>query len=336
MPVSTPSAAVIRSDLGGFLENLNAASFGFIAQALFPSALTPMRTGRFRVMNAGEFLRYVETKRAPMGASARLPAARTYIDFDIDEFAAEGQIDDSDQQPFGSPEQGDQNTSLRIAGGILRTLEVDTSAAVFNETTFPASGATGLTVGTPWSTAASATPINDVMTGHQSITDRTGQKANTLVITRKAWRNLSVCASVLERIKYAANPVTAEGYIKAPELARIFDVDEVLIAGSVKNTANMGLADSLSNIWSDTYAFLAYKGKGDPTMEPQIGRCMTWDQTPPTPGADSKFSTNVDGESVLVEEYAEPRSSSRILKVKMFKQPKIITNECGYLLKGVG
>lgn len=328
--MNTPVGAIIRDDLAGAAMSYNAAQAGLVATKLLPLRRSTKRNIEFYRVPPAHFLRLESTKRRPKAARQELEAARVRDTFYVEEYTLEDVVDTADDSGTNTVEQDETSTATRLAGTILRDYERDVANAIFNTTTFPLSGDTGLSVSTPWATAASATPIDDVMRGHRSIINRTGQKPNTLVITQLGLHNLSRCDQIISRIRNVSTDVKS-GVLPLTALATLFDVDRVLIARGRRLSSNVAVTSvTTAGLWDDDNAFLCYAEMSEDLTVPQIGRTFYVDPDP-VPGADPLAPVTIDQVPVNVFEYPTPKTRGRTIAVEAFLGAKIIEPATGYL-----
>src|SRR5262245_20694954 len=110
-----------------------------------------------------------------------------------------------------------------------------------------------------------------------AIEEQTGLRPNTLVLQRKVYDAVQDHPDFTDRVKY-----TSSGSITPDILARMLDLDRVLIAGGVVNTAAEGQNASMSFI-QGKHALLAYV---NPRPEPEMpSAAYTFGWTELVPGA---------------------------------------------------
>jgi hypothetical protein len=89
-----------------------------------------------------------------------------------------------------------------------------------------------------WSDYTTSDPIEDNEDGKEAILKVTGQEANKAVYGYKVFRKLKNHPDILDRIKYTTS---VTGRTVTPQLlAAMLDLEEVLIAKSIKATNNEG------------------------------------------------------------------------------------------------
>ena len=175
-----------RQDLLGALHS-TAPMQDFAALKILPPMPVNAKEGRFHRVSSGRAYRLVKTKRAPGGPFARVSTPLDSSTFVCEERGAEEPIDRALKNAFASVIPLDVVAARTAYSVVAIDHEVDVAAAIYNETTFPATGSTGKTLSTPWSTVATATPIADIADGLNAINLRVGMGKNTLIANDLAY-----------------------------------------------------------------------------------------------------------------------------------------------------
>lgn len=318
------SLATLRPDLASFEEfDLAMDRQGFIAHRVLTVIDVAKPAGNFGRIKLASLLQNRETTRAP-GAGY----SRGHWEFDDETFAtvehgAEEAIDDNEAAMYAEYFDAEQVSTQRAYDAVLRNAEKRAAAAVFNTTTWTGAAlTTAVAGGLEWSVPASAKPITDVLAAKKKVWDGCGLWPNALVISRKVFINLRECAEIVDRIKYAGfiNPIAAN--ITADALAQVFDLDEIIIAGAAKNTANEGQAAAIASIWSDENAMVCRIARSNDFREPCVGRTFHW-------GGDGGA---IDGR---VETYRDEAIRGGVVRVRHQVQEKILYAQCGHLITNV-
>lgn len=113
-------------------------------------------------------------------------------------------------------------------------------------------------------------PVGDIKKRCTDIQETTGKRPNTLVIGQRVFDALSEHPDVLDRIKY-----TETGVVTISLLASLFNVERVLIAGAIKNTAQKGQAAQMEFIFGKN-ALLCYVEKKPSLKKASAGYIFTW------------------------------------------------------------
>lgn len=310
--------AILRPDLGAlaFEFSLGAATQGFIAQQVLPPFFTPLKSSSYPVIPAEALLEDVDTERAPRTAYARGDWDFDFLDFNCSENGYEDPIDDSEAQLYRRYFDAETMATYRAMGIILRRLEKRVAAKVFNTGTFG-----GHAVAKAWSSYADADPRADVIAGIDAMRLSTGLKPNALILDVSVLRHVSMCASVIERVKYA-NPDAIRGDLTIPQLQAYFGVDQIIAAGAVRNKAPKRKAKDIAPVWSPTMAMLGVVSSGGQDLrEPSLGRIFSWEEDAP--------------EMLVVETYREEQTRSNVVRARQNTDECIQFAGAGYLMTGV-
>ncbi len=330
--------AVIITPGSNVREDLTAAMWGFATRnanqfagsLIFPEWKTTKRDVRYMRIPATEFLRRENTERAGTAKYGRSNHTRVpMIDY-IPEMGWEEPIDPTDTQAYENMDAYEKVVTERVMGIVLRDLERKIANMVFNLTTFPLNNVTGHVAGTLWSSAA-ALPLTDVHLGHESIQIRSGLKANTLVLTSTALRDLSRNTNLIGRVG-AIDTSVKNGILPLLSFQQLFDVERIIVVDAMFQNAPEGAAQSIARQWSNQYVWMGYVRTDDDMESPQAGRLLTWDHSP-APGVVGQSTEQVDGVDVFVEEYNDPSTSTRLIRARRFAQPHLADANCGYLIQ---
>jgi hypothetical protein len=121
-----------------------------------------------------------------------------------------------------------------------------------------------------WSDYANSNPIDDVKNGRMSIKGITGFKPNTLLLGEEVFEILKQHPDILDRYKY-----TQAGVITADLIARVFEVDRLIVAGAVYATNAEGGTEAYSFIHGKG-ALLCYSAPNPGLLVPSAGYTFAW------------------------------------------------------------
>jgi hypothetical protein len=121
-----------------------------------------------------------------------------------------------------------------------------------------------------WSDYANSDPIENVEGGKAQILSTTGFEANTLVLGYETFRKLRHHPDIVDRIKYTSSSV-----VTSDMLARMFEVDRVLVAKSIRATNNEGATGAYSfNVGK--VAWLGHVAPNPGLLTPSAGYIFSW------------------------------------------------------------
>jgi hypothetical protein len=325
MPSPTSSLATQRPDLATFLEfDLESEKNGYIASRVLPVMDVASQAGNFGKIPLEQLLHQRETLRAPGSGYARGNWTFDKATYATDEHGAEEPIDDRESKMYAEYFDAEQVSTMRAFSAVLRNSEQRAADLVFNATTW-AGAALTTGVGNEWDSnhTTDASPISDVEAAVAKVYDGSGLWPNALIINRRVFRNLRNLDEIIERINSeGAGDASKPSDITADMLARVFDLDFVIVAGTSRNSAAEGQAATPVQIWSSEYAMVCRIAVGNDMREPCVGRTFHWSQ---------------DGSSIggTVESYRDEVIRGDVIRVRHDVDEVILYPQAGHLLSNV-
>ena len=324
MPSPSASLATLRPDLAdSFMEfDLAMDQAGFIANQVFPVVDVASQSGTFGKIPVEELLEQRDTKRAPGSGYARGDFNFTTSTYACEEHGAEEVVDDREAKMYMDYFDAEQVAAMRAYSAVLRNAEQRVASAVFNSTTWTGSSLT-TAITNEWDDVTNATPLVDVEAAVQKVYDNSGLWPNALIINRKVFRNLRNCDEIKDRIASSgAGESNAAGRVTRQQLAELFDLERIIVAGSTKNGAKEGQSASPSQIWSGEYAMVCKVATSGDFKEPCIGRTFHWSE---------------DGSSIggTVEDYREEAVRGGVIRVRHDVDEIVLYPQAGHLLSNV-
>jgi hypothetical protein len=322
MPNRTTSTAVYRSDLTGYFYE-NRARQNYLALQIMPEFEVPDKTGSFPVVPLEALLTPQEVRRAA-GAeyhtSDHMMEDSTYA---VKEYGHQMTLDDGERKVYEKKGNYDQLIAERLRTIILLKQEIRVKDVCHNTTTFAQSGNTGLAVQNEWDDATNAVPIDDIQAGIAGIRARGGPTDNLkLQVAYSTWIDLWRCDQIRDNIKHTSRVTTPERDDSGAlaEMAAQLGVKEILVGEAYYNSANDGGTVSISDVWSNEYAFLFNAPMGNDLSEPCFARTMTWAQ---------------DGGLLHAEQYRDENRRSDKLRVRQWTQEKTFLTACAFLFSNI-
>ena len=104
--------------------------------------------------------------------------------------------------------------------------------------------------------------------------EATGIRANTLTLSEKVKDRLLDHPDIIDRLKYGQTPGSAVVATMA-DLARLFELDRILVSSAVENTAAQGAAAEHSFI-AGRHALLTHSAPAPGLMVPSAGYTFSW------------------------------------------------------------
>ncbi len=104
-------------------------------------------------------------------------------------------------------------------------------------------------------------------------------------------------------------------------IASAFDVENVLVSGTAKNSAKEGQTATIASTWTDSKVLVARIATTNDLKEPCLGRTFHWAE---------------DGSQPLgmIESYRDETVRSDIIRVRHEVAEKVIYPAAGYIITG--
>lgn len=299
---------------------------GFIAHRVFPVIDVARAAGNFGIIPVEQLLQNRETTRAPGAGYSRSNFTFEPATYGTQEHGAEEPVDDNQRAMYRDYFDAERIAIERARDVILRNWEKRVAAAVFNSSIWTGSALT-TAVSVPWSTPATATPVDDIDAARQKAWDGCGLWPNAVIMNRRNFHLVRKTAQVIDAVasQGAGSSVRARD-ITAQILAAVFDVDYVLVAGGAKNTAAEGQSAAFGQIWANANVMVCRVATTDDIEEPCIGRTFRW--TDDDNGGDKEAPH-------IVEQYREEKVRGEIYRARHQTDEKRLYHVCGHLLSNV-
>ena len=333
--MASPSVAIQRMDLSITYNEFSLAANrrGFVGMSVYPMLGVAEEAASFSRVNVESLLKKTEdTTRRPKGTYARDSFDWLTDTYDVQEHGVEEVVDDATIERYGDLIRAEAIHTDRAINRVLQKLESDIATAAFNTATY---ANTAVAAGA-WTTHATSTPRADILAAVQAVEEQCGQSPNTVVLTKKALRNLKQCAEIVDLIKYWGGDDPKMGGGGLAILAELFEVDRVIVANAYGNTADSGQSAAFSHIWDNTKCLVCRVMddgmQGDlEAPEAHVGRTIfSTKNSEPLPGAEGDGS-----ESLIVEEYREEARRGGVVRARNKRQVKDLHAEAGHIITGV-
>lgn len=172
---------------------------------------------------------------------------------------------------------------------------------------------TSLTSTFAWSANTTlSNPIQFLDSAASTIMQTSGLKPNVCAINDPTFRAAKEHVSIVDRIKYTSADSVSEDI-----LAKLFNVDKVLVARGVRNTGQEGLSDLTTNswIWTDV-AWVGYVEKNPGLKKPSALYNFTLKK----------------GNTVEVRQWREDSLKADAIEVSKMYQQQVAFSAAGYLI----
>lgn len=275
MPQPTQSQVHVDAILTNISVAYMQKAENFIADKVFPIVPVDKQSDKYFTYDKNDWLRDEAQVRADgtesVGSGYNISTASYYCDV----FAIHKDVGDQTRANADAPINVDREAAEFVTHRLLMRREIQfmndfMTSGVWSKdiTGVAASPTTNQTV--QWSDYTNSDPIEDIEAGKASILSTTGFEANTLVLGYDVFRQLKNHPDLVDRIKY-----TSSQTITADMLARMFDIDRVLVSKSVKATNNEGATGAYSFTTGKT-ALLAHVADAPGLLTPSAGYTFQW------------------------------------------------------------
>lgn len=325
--MAVPSTAITRYELSEpFSEfDLRVNQRGYIGPRIMRPRLVGLQSADVGKIELGQLLQQRDTSRAAASGYRRGEFEFTKYDYACSEHGWEEPMDDWTVSVYSDLIDAEATHSDRAVGFLCDAFERDVKDIVYDTNVWTGDDLT-TALGNEWDDAAAATPIEDVFNAKEKVRLGSGLIANALVCNALQYFHLKNCDQVVERIKYVAR---ADQMELSRAIADVLDIDMILVAGGLTNSANPQQAASISRVWPNENAMVCRVALTDDPREPCIGRTFIWTgDGPGSVGDDEKLA-------VVVEEYREEKVRGSVIRARNNRDLKVMYKQAGHLLSNV-
>jgi len=310
-----PDVSTVHHDAS--LTNVSIAyrNAAFVAPDIAPEVAVRRQSDRYFVYDPDrEALRATADWRAPGAEAAEVGFALSSDSYFCDDHALESVIPDEERDNADSPLQPEVDRTEFLTEKILLNQEVALAALLRDASSVPA---TDLSDPADRWDAADADPMDAIEAARAAIISATQAAPNTLVLPFEAYRAVRNNAQVAARVAYARL-----GVFGPAELAQLFDVERVLVARAVRNTAARGQAAALEAVWGKDAVLLHVPARaGLKTLAPVLR--FVWGQA----------LGSLRGTSV--QTWREERRKASMIRVQKYYDQKLVAPAAAYLIQNV-
>lgn len=247
----------------------------FIADKVFPIIPVQRQSDLYYKYNKGDFMRDEARQRAAFTESAGgdygVEASEPYY---CRKHAFHKDVSPEERLNYDEPLNADQDATIFVTQKMLIRREMAWTSKYF-KTGVWGTDLTGVTGSAStnqfvqWDQEGSD-PIGDITSAGIKMAAETSYRPNTLVLSPYVFNALKNHFDILDRIKY-----TERGIVTTELLASLFEVDRVLVAWSVVNSAERGATDDVDFIYGKN-ALLCYSNPNPGLRQPSAGYIFAW------------------------------------------------------------
>jgi hypothetical protein len=315
--MSQPTASQVHTD--SILTNLSVGYFqaaeNFVGLQGFGGPISvAKKSDKYYKYQKDSFLRDEMQPRAPATESAGSGYGVTTDNYSCNVWALHKDVADEDRENSDDPLDPDADATEFLTGKGMLNLEASWVSAFFTTGKW----ATDVTPGVLWSTYATSTPIADVNTGKLAVLAATGFDPNTLILGPRVYSILREHPAFVDRIKYTSAETVTTGI-----MARLFDVDRVLVAKAVKATAEENAASQTYDFMHGKHALLAYVAPNPNIRSITAGGTFMW-----------KGISQGLGATVNINRFRMEQLKADRLEIEVAYVHKVIASDLGYFFNG--
>jgi hypothetical protein len=273
MPNPTTSAVHVDRPLTN-ISVAYARSIGFVGRSVFPTVPVTNKSDVFFKYDKGDWLREEAEVRAPGTESAGGGFNITEGNYSAKVYAFHKDLDDQTIANADSPLNLRQDATRYATRKVVMQSERDWAASFFTAGVWGTNKAGVAATPTgdqflQWDQSG-ADPIGNVTGVGLDIEAGTGYLPNVGVAQARVLRGIKENADVIDRIKY-----TQTGIVTMDLIAAAFDLDAIIKASAVSNTANEGATASVDYMLDKGF-LLAYRAPSASLAEPSGGYSFVW------------------------------------------------------------
>jgi len=274
-----PQPSINSVHVDAILTNISVAYLqkqdNFIADKVFPIVPVDKKSDKFFVYTKNDWFRDEAQRRADATESAGSGYNLSTGTYSAEVYAFHKDVGDQTVANADAPLNPLREATEFVTQRLLLRRELQFVSDFFTTGVW-ADDVTGV-AGSPssgetkqWSDYTSSDPIDDIEEAKSEVLSNTGMEPNTLVLGYEVFRQLKNHPDLVDRIKY-----TSSQTITQDMLARMFDLDRVLVAKAVKATNNEGASEAYSYAYGKA-ALLAHVAPNPGLMTPSAGYHFSW------------------------------------------------------------
>jgi len=274
-----PQPSINSVHIDAILTNISVAYMqkaeNYIADKVFPVVPVDKKSNKFFTYTKNDWFRDEAQRRADATESAGSGYSLNTDTYSADVFAFHKDVGDQTIANSDAPLSPLREAAEFVTNRMLLRKEIQfvtdyiKTGVWGTDLTGVASNATTNQF-IQWSDFTNSDPLEDMELAKETILSTTGFEANTLVLGYQVFRKLKNHPDLVDRIKYTSSNVITEDMI-----ARMFGVDRVLVAKSVKATNNEGATGAYAfNVGKS--ALLCHVATNPGLLTPSAGYTFAW------------------------------------------------------------
>lgn len=219
----------------------------FVAEQIFKPLGVEKETGIYFVRDKENLRAPADARRGMYSRANRVTNTLTQASYTLEEKSLEHWIPERIMKQYADPFDAKKNGVTLITDKLKLDQEIDARDSL------QAGAGTSVDASAGWANAATDIQ-SQVTTALTAIQKATGKKGNTVVLSKDAVDAVLKNTAFRTAVQYTSFPSPEE---LRGKIASWLDVENVIIADAVNNTAKEGQTDTLDYIWTDV-AYVLY------------------------------------------------------------------------------
>ena len=227
------------------VRGFNDGTDGLIGNSIFPEVPVGKQSDKYYIIDKAAFLRIPDALRAPKTQARNVEFRVSSESYFADNYALAAENALEDLANADNAIKLRENSTILVTGNLRRGAEERVANLITSASNLGSGVA--LTGANKWSDFVGSDPIADVNTGHATIRQNTGLRANTMIIDFDTIMVIRRHPKILDMFKY-----TSGGEVTDQALKDVFKVERILVGDGVKENQLEGdAASSMTNIWGN-------------------------------------------------------------------------------------
>ena len=283
----------------------------FIWKQVMPIVPVKKRSDKFFRYVVEDYFRIPDDAVSPKAYPNEVGLRVDTDNYSVQDYALEDWVSKEEEDNADSPLAPRTDATEFLVELLNLAQEKRVADIVFNPATYPSTNVVTLSGTSQWGGSADD-PIGDIMRG----LDTAFQRPNLIVFGAEAWSKFRQLPEVIDAVKATPGASLKGALASADEVAKLFEVEKVLIGLAKYNVSAEGQAASYSRLWGKHVALLYVKKK--PTI-----RSVTFGAT--FVEMDMTVMTGWDGR--------RGAKGATWIKVAWNNDTKVIAPDVGYLIQ---
>lgn len=275
MPQPTRSQVHVSVPLTNLSVAYIQSASEFIADKIFPNVPVDKQADIYYTYPKNAWFRDEAQQRAPGTESVGSGYGLATDDYSCKVWAFHKDVDDQVRANADSVLNLDRDANEFVMQRLMIRRErqfVDTyfKAGVWGKDYAGVAAAPGADQFIQWSDYTNSDPITDVKNARLYIKSITGYRPNVLLLGEEVFESLKQHPDIIDRYKY-----TQAGVVTVDLIARLFEVDRIVIGGAIYASNVEGATDAFSFVYGKK-AMLCYSAPRPSLLQPSAGYTFSW------------------------------------------------------------